>query len=186
MGNGASDLAMARCSRNPDDRGEGPHVAVCQIVCQDASQPVLRQFDPAAGPNRSPSIGELCALLRDPNLLTEDGRPRHPSFAVRAGQGAFAETRGEALVMVRHTEEGLLSAKYRVQPLSGRCVFMQAALALAKANDGELLPPRAGSGPDATQRFCEERCARGVFGRVPRVTYPVEALLEQCRARGIF
>ena len=142
------------------------------------------QLDPAAGPNRAVTLGELCSFISDPNMLTADAQPRYPSFAVQGGSGDFAETKSDSVVLVRHTQDGLLSAKYHVKVLTGKCVFTDAAIALAKS-DGDKAHPARGEqdfSPFAQEAFCQKQCARNMFGRVPTTTFNVEALLAQCKS----
>eukprot|EP00928_Gymnodinium_smaydae_P048690 TRINITY_DN32589_c0_g1_i1.p1 TRINITY_DN32589_c0_g1~~TRINITY_DN32589_c0_g1_i1.p1 ORF type:complete len:215 (+),score=21.53 TRINITY_DN32589_c0_g1_i1:92-646(+) len=184
MGNGASELAVQRCSRHPERVGEGPAVAACRMLCADASEPQLPQLDQEAGPNRSISLGELCTFLRDPNMLTHDARPRHPSRVIPGGVGRFAEVGAESLVQVRHSEDAVLSASYKVTALTGKCVFTRAGLAHQSAARG-LVPEPAANDQASTRKFCEQRCARTFWGSVPDVHFSLEELLERCRTRAV-
>merc|ERR1711897_56194 len=99
-----------------------------------------------------------------------------PSYVFRSGTGTFAEAKKDSLVLVRHSDEGVLSAKYGIQPLTGRCVFSDVAIALAKADGDRTLPPRVGDNPAATMQWCEEQCSRNLLGMVPDTHFSLEGL----------
>ena len=55
------------------------------------------------------NMQQLGTYFSDPNMLTSTARPRYPSFVMQDDSTPF----GGSVALVRHTEDGLLSAKYR-------------------------------------------------------------------------